>query len=119
MPLMKKTNVVCGRENIVTTDGTFVRHSRGTDVYENNLAKTIGWARIDQPETFFRRAALEKIGALDEGLHYLMDRDLWIRYLFLYGLEGVKRIPDVLVNFRLHEASKTVSQNDFFSNRSR
>ncbi len=50
------------------------------------------------------------MGLLDTGLHYLMDRDWWLKYLFLFGLQGVVKIPDVLVNFRLHPESKTVSQ---------
>ncbi|MFW5700742.1 MAG: glycosyltransferase family 2 protein [Cyclobacteriaceae bacterium] len=110
----EQVNVVCGRGKIITEDGIFIRHSRGTDVYEGNLAKTIGWARMDQPETFFRKSALNRIGLLSENLHYLMDRDLWLRYLFLFGLDGVKKISDVLINFRLHESSKTVSQKEKF-----
>ena len=39
-----------------------------------------------------------------------MDRDLWIRYLLRYGLQGIKKIPDAIINFRLHNTSKTVSQ---------
>jgi glycosyltransferase involved in cell wall biosynthesis len=102
-------NVVCARSNIVK-DGLVIRQSNGTDVYPNNLAKTIGWARIDQPETFFRKAVYDKIGLLNEDLHYVMDREWWIRYLFQYGLEGIKKIDDVVVNFRLHDQSKTESK---------
>ncbi len=32
-----------------------------------------------QPAAFFRRAAFEALGGLDETLHYTMDWDLWIR----------------------------------------
>ena len=108
------TQVLCGRGNIINEAGEFIRHSRGTDVYEGNLHKTIGWARMDQPETFFRRSVLEKIGYLRQDLHYLMDRDLWIRFLFNYGLKGIKKIDDKLINFRLHSNSKTVSQLEQF-----
>ena len=111
---VESVNVVCGKGKIVRANGELVRYSRGTDVYEQNLEKTIGWARMDQPETFFRRSVIQKIGYLNEHLHYLMDRDLWIRYLLLYKLQGIKEIPDVIINFRLHEASKTVSQLDKF-----
>jgi glycosyltransferase involved in cell wall biosynthesis len=103
-------NVVCGRSRLFRDDNQTVRHSAGTDLYPGNLAKTIGWARIDQPETFFRREAILRIGLLDDRLHYIMDRDWWVRYLFAFGLDGVVEIPEVLVNFRLHETSKTVSQ---------
>ncbi len=110
----KTTNVVCGRGKIIKANGKLVRYSRGTDVYDNNLAKTIGWARMDQPETFFRRSVFQTIGTLNDGLHYLMDRDLWIRYLLSFGLSGVKTNPDILINFRLHDLSKTVSQSTRF-----
>ncbi|EAY30073.1 glycosyltransferase family 2 protein [Microscilla marina] len=105
--------VVCGRSRLFKGQKT-VKYSNGTDVYTDNLAKTIGWARIDQPETFFKAEVVKKMGLLDNRLHYLMDRDWWIKYLLLFGLQGVVKIPDILVNFRLHEDSKTVSQNDGF-----
>jgi len=89
--------------------------SGGTWVFENNLAKTIGWARIDQPETFFRLPLIQSLGLLNEQLHYLMDRDLWIRYLLKFGLDGILQTDDVVVNFRLHEDSKTVSQSGKFN----
>lgn len=105
--------VVCGRSRLFNGQKT-VRYSNGTDVYTDNLAKTIGWARIDQPETFFKAEVVKEMGLLDNRLHYLMDRDWWIKYLLLFGLKGVVKIPDILVNFRLHEDSKTVSQNELF-----
>jgi glycosyltransferase involved in cell wall biosynthesis len=107
-------NVVCGRGRLFRNPNETVYYSKGTDVYAGNLPKTIGWARIDQPETFFRAAVVKKIGLLDTRLQYLMDRDWWIKYLFCYGLEGIVSIPDVLVNFRLHGLSKTVSQREKF-----
>lgn len=111
----KEVNAVCGKGKIVRQDGELVRYSRGTDVYNDNLAKTIGWARIDQPETFFRRQVLKKTGLLNPNLHYVMDKAWWINYLLIFGLDGVRKFDDILVNFRLHEASKTVSQSKHFA----
>lgn len=110
----KNILVVGGRSSLFKGESEVVRESNGTDVYWGNLAKTIGWARIDQPETFFRKEAIARMGLLDTRLHYLMDRDWWIKFLFCFGLDSVKRIPDILVNFRLHEESKTVSQAEKF-----
>ena len=109
-PLSK---VVCGRSFLFNEKGV-VQESSGTDVYRNNLAKTIGWARVDQPETFYRRSAIEKMGLLNPNFHFTMDREWWIRYLMIYGLEYVLEIKDSLVNFRLHPDSKTVSQSQQF-----
>ena len=101
-------NVVCGRSRIFINDNT-LQFTSGTDVYKDNIAKTIGWARIDQAETFFRKNAFDNILPINNSLHYIMDRDLWIRYLIFYGLENVYKTSDVFVNFRHHESSKTIS----------
>lgn len=104
----------CGRSNIINQEG-LVRETRGTDVYSGNLAKTIGWARIDQPETFFKRDTWERVGLLNEKLHYAMDREWWMRYLSIYGLDGISKSEEVLANFRLHEQSKSVLQSESFN----
>ena len=104
--------VLCGRSRKFGAGSDFL--SRGTEVYDENLAKTIGWARIDQPETWFRKSAFDRVGEVNEKMHYLMDREWWIRYLFLYGLDGIVQSPEILVNFRLHPESKTVSQSAAF-----
>jgi glycosyltransferase involved in cell wall biosynthesis len=106
-------NVVCGKGNIVSEEGKYMRQSRGSDVY-NSLSKTIGYARMDQPETFFRRSVLTQTGLLNDELHYLMDRDLWIKYLFSFGLSGIQEVDDTFINFRMHHESKTGSQFDLF-----
>ncbi len=106
-------NCFCGLSRILDENG-LVKISKGTDTYDNNLAKTIGWARIDQPETFFRREVWDKVGLLNEKLHYVMDKEWWIRYLLTFGLAGIKKSNDIIVNFRLHEESKTISQKSSF-----
>ncbi len=109
----KATNVVCGISKLFDENG--IRgYSRGTDIYEGNLAKTIAWARIDQPETFFLKEAWDIVGHLNENLHYTMDREWWMRYLYHFGLEGVQKYEKVLVNFRLHPHSKSVSESQEF-----
>ncbi|MCU0446147.1 MAG: glycosyltransferase [Microscillaceae bacterium] len=112
--------VVSGRCKILPIKPNQVSHySDGTDIYPHNLAKTIGWARTDQPATFYRAEAVRKMNELDIELHYLMDRDWWVKYLLHFGLNHIVKIPDVLVNFRLHPASKTItSPKQFHQDRS-
>lgn len=63
---------------------------------------------IPQQAVFFRRQVFEKVGLLDENLHFKMDRDYFIRI----GLNGcVKRIPHYLAHFRTHPAAKSTPQN--------
>ncbi len=106
-----KTNMACFRANVF---GTERRISPGTTIFEGNLPKTIAFSRIDQPETFFSMEAVKKMGLLNENLHYCMDKEWLMRYLFHYGLEGIKRSEEIILNFRYHKASKSMSQQDGF-----
>ncbi|RYE26288.1 MAG: glycosyltransferase [Sphingobacteriales bacterium] len=102
-----KVNVFMGISRVFGKHGD--KMTTGTDVYTGNLEKTIGWARIDQPETFFRKSCLDAVGYADEQFHYVMDKELWIRYLIKYGLDGIKKTNDHLTHFRIHDDSKTNS----------
>jgi len=63
---------------------------------------------ISQPAVFWRREFGEKVGPLDESLHYTMDYDLWLRM----GRECDPLFLDrVLARFRLHGGSKTGQVN--------
>jgi len=104
--------VVSGRSDVWKL-GKFKVCNPGVDVYPN-FEKTVGWARIDQPETFFRMSAIQKMGFLNADLHYVMDREWWIRFLLHFGQEKVKKVEDVFVNFRLHEDSKTFNYQTKF-----
>lgn len=60
---------------------------------------------IVQPSTFFTRTGLEKAGGLNPDLHYVMDLDLWLRFVDL----GLRRVflPDVLSDVVYDKHSKT------------
>lgn len=108
--------VLSGRSKVLQAN-TIKYQTNGVDLY-SDVVKTMAYARIDQPETFIRRKVLETTGLINEQLHYLMDREWWLRYLFYFGSKQVKSIDAVLVNFRLHEASKTVSATAGFEKES-
>jgi glycosyltransferase involved in cell wall biosynthesis len=111
----KKIKCLCGLCQVFENPDKPKHLTSGTDIYTKNLAKTIGWARTDQPATFYHRDALELIGKLDEDLHYLMDRDWWVKFLLHCGLEDVYKVPITFANFRLHPNSKTVGKALFFN----
>lgn len=108
--------IVSGRSNVLKGK-KILYQTRGVDLYPNEI-KTMAYARIDQPETFIRKSVLDKIGNINEHFHYLMDREWWLRYLLNYGSSHVQSIDDVLVNFRLHEDSKTVTASPKFEKES-
>lgn len=57
-----------------------------------------------QQSTFFRRAAIEEIGWLDEKLHYALDWDLLIRLGKRYGL---RYVPEYLGGLREYPEAKS------------
>jgi glycosyltransferase involved in cell wall biosynthesis len=77
--------------------------------------KLIRWDKgvvFIQPGLWMRRNHFINCMGIDEQYHYAFDWDLIIRYLYLFP--KVKYIPILLVFFRLHEESKTVSSIEKF-----
>jgi glycosyltransferase involved in cell wall biosynthesis len=110
-------DVLAGRSQIIGLGSNQI--SPGTNIYPS-IEKTIGCARIDQPETFFRLARVQELNGIDRTFNYLMDKELWIRYLLRFGLHRVQVIDTLLAVFRLHSNSKTVSaQAGFHSDQNR
>ena len=113
------TYVVSGYENHIQVDGSVIFNT-GSFITEN-LESTIEFCEIAQPSSFFKLSAIQNIGGVSEDLHYIMDGEMWLKLLLLYGQDGFSKIDKVLVNFRLHEASKTVCNstvNNFLFERS-
>jgi len=59
---------------------------------------------ITQNSIFFRRSILDKVGLLDETLHYAMDHDFFIR---VTNLKSLPYLPKTLAEFRIQNNSKT------------
>jgi glycosyltransferase involved in cell wall biosynthesis len=61
-----------------------------------------------QPSTFFTKSLVDKVGGLNQDLHYCMDYDLWVRMSkvtkFLY-------LPVYFSCFRMYQDNKTSSKN--------
>ncbi len=66
-----------------------------------------------QPGLWLWREGVMACGGVDESLHYTFCWDLAIRYLSRFP--RVAHLPRPLVRFRLHQASKTMSQQDRFA----
>jgi|AntAceMinimDraft_2_1070361.scaffolds.fasta_scaffold17505_2 glycosyltransferase involved in cell wall biosynthesis len=65
----------------------------------------LNYARgITQNSTFFKREVFNKIGYLNESIHYAMDRDLFIR---IASIKAIPYIPEILGEFRIQAEAKT------------
>lgn len=62
---------------------------------------------ICQPTVFLRRELVERLGYLDESLHYCLDYDLWIRAA---RVRPFAFTPHYLAHSRLHADTKTLGQ---------
>ncbi|MDX9867293.1 MAG: NAD-dependent epimerase/dehydratase family protein [Kiritimatiellia bacterium] len=64
--------------------------------------------RVYGPTSFFSRELFERVGGLDETLHYLMDTELWLR--FRAAGERFERLDHYCWAFRVHGGSKTAGE---------
>lgn len=68
-----------------------------------------------QPAVFWSRKAIDKVGILNEQLHYCMDYEWYLRYLITFGKKGLVELDEIIAHARLHDESKTVSNLDKFN----
>lgn len=67
---------------------------------------------ITQNSTFFKRSVFDKIGYLNEDIHFAMDRDLFIR---ISKIRDMPYIPKILGEFRIQEDAKTALGSYYFA----
>ncbi|MFQ5576764.1 MAG: glycosyltransferase family 2 protein [Anaerolineae bacterium] len=103
-------DVVYGRANRIDSRGNHVR-SPGDSSPEFGLHTVIAECVVTQPGAFWRRKIMERVGLLNEELHYVMDYEFWAR-MALAGATFRRLDGAPVANFRLSEDSKTVSQLD-------
>lgn len=69
-------DVIYGHSTILDDDNAMIGYHWAVEPPSQRLFES---GIISQPSCFFKRAAYEKIGGLNEDLHYTMDWDLFIR----------------------------------------
>ena len=99
----------CANEAVVLYGGCELFHERGSGT-ELRTAVPFDPKRlqvtdfIDQPSVFFTRVAWERVGPLDESLHYAFDWDWFLRAA---GCCRFERCDHVLSRYRIHRQHKT------------
>ncbi len=93
---------VVGDQAIIDENGKILRIIKSRPyTFEYLLNEAKG---ITQNSTFFKREVFERIGYLDESLHYAMDRDLFIR---ISSIKDIPYIQETLAEFRMQPNAKT------------
>mgnify|MGYP001229792368 CR=1 FL=1 len=103
------SGVVSGACGVISADGHRIGVYRAPTRPPSVRSLLLNGNCIAQPSTFFRRSDFERVGGLDENLHYPMDLHLWLRLLSFTTLTPV---PRMLAAFRLHPLSKTMAQEN-------
>jgi glycosyltransferase involved in cell wall biosynthesis len=93
--------VVYGSCELFRDDGTAIERRSAVPFDLNRLQIT---DFLDQPSVFFTRAAWERVGHLDESLHYAFDWDWFLRAAKVCRFI---RCDQVLSRYRIHSQHKT------------
>lgn len=98
-------------------DGYFLLWPEGREFFEVEPPRTVAAAaflnyRMFQPSVFWTRAVFEEHGYFDARYSYCFDHEFYVR--LLAAGEQCEHVSRPLSCFRLHPASKTVSQANRF-----
>ena len=63
---------------------------------------------IPQPSMFLRRKVFDRVGSVDESLHFALDWEYWIRVGALYP---IAYLPQTLACYRVHSTSKSAIED--------
>lgn len=78
------------------------------------MKQTLVCNMVNGPSSIFHRSLFEKVGGIDPNLHYVMDLDLWIK--FVDAGARYHRLHRYVWGFRVHEGSKTSHSIGHFPN---
>ena len=97
-----KPEIVFGGSKFVNRAGeTIGHHDQVDDVTQYIFRSNV----VSQPSCFVSRQAIERIGGINQELHYTMDWDLWVR-LYQSGAKFV-RLNEDLSSVYMGEGTKT------------
>ena len=107
------TDIVCGYTRIfVDNSGEEILKHRTT--LFSSIEESLVQQRINQPAMFYRLSVLHDLGGINTSLHYVMDLELWFRYLCSRGQDKIIFKDDLFAHFRIHGASKTGAYEEMF-----
>lgn len=110
---------VSGKERHFEESDRSVKVTRdGTRIY-STIEESLFHHWCAQPSHFWRLSIVQELGGVSNNLRYLMDAELYLRYLLKSGQFRTLKVDSPLVNFRYHEGSKSVSSQVGFGEEAR
>lgn len=102
-------DVVYSDCQFIDENGNKIRHSK-SQLFD--LESFLLNNYIKQPTVFMRKRVLDTVGGVDENLHYVMDKELWLRVGTKFQM---RYLPEKsLANFRLCAGTKSFEQSPKF-----
>lgn len=78
------------------------------------LAMTGGYGIVAQQSTFFKLTNIKNIGGVNETLHLIMDRELYIRHYLMFGNPKIYNDYSTIAYFRIYAETKSSSMTRLF-----
>lgn len=103
-------DLVYGDIQLIDANGAVIKTPVRSKPFSLKMLLT-DFSTLHQQSAFFRRSIIDRVGLLNEQLHYFMDIELWMR-IALAG-QG-KYHSGIRAQSRMHDVSKSVSQQSHF-----
>lgn len=108
----KNPNTLVVSGNIRVFDNDQIDYIKSGTQLADNLPESIATSVNIQPATFFRLQHFKDAGLLNPDLHYFMDKELWMKFLFENGQDGFVYLDQLIAHYLLHPNSKTFQEMD-------
>ena len=99
--------LVYGDTNFIDAVGQIIGRFNAQQSSYKRLRR--GGVYIPQQSAFWRADLWRQVGSLDPSFYFAMDYDLWVR---LAKISGIRYVPKVWANFRLHGDAKTIAADE-------
>lgn len=106
--------LVCGNSRIFQTE-TNETLSLNRTGFDASIEQTMVMGSFNQQGMFYKLSCIRALGGINENLHYVMDLELFFRYLLSFGIHRIFITEKLFGHFRLHTTSKTVAEDEKFA----
>lgn len=104
-----ESGVICGQATWVDVRGN-PQQTTSSQVNAQQMLNRL--ESLPQPAAFVTKAVVERIGFFDEGLHYTLDKEYYLRAV---ANADIAYATEPLACMRLHESSKSVAATSKFA----
>ena len=105
----KNIHIISGKFRVFGDGENTIQN--GTTIY-NSLEETLAKIVNMQPSTFFRTELVKEANGVNEKLHYFMDKELLMKIIFKYGVDGFKSLYELefYPKYNIYECTKFIME---------